>query len=569
MTVEGQAAVLEEAPTPGVVPNPADLGCTIARMPGAPLKPAGGLPPRIEIPRWMQLVGLPLLLVLAWVVAGAVRHVVFLFLVALLIALLLNPLVRGLGRVWIPRGLGVAIVYLSFAAAVALAVIALATVVVQQTRHASHRVDNYFTVASGHPRETGAAHDLTRFQHWLDTHHLQRVRVEKQGTTFLNSIGTKDVEKYTTKALNWAEGAGLAVVGLLFSIVLVIVVSVYMLLDMHRLAAAVDRRFPPRPGSDAVDRADGAGARELREGADRALGDHRHRARASASGCSASSACCRTAAATRCSSASGWAITELIPYVGPWLGAAPPVLYALVQHPLSALWVALLFLGIQQLEGHIVVPKVMGHSLRLHPLLVIFGLLAGGEIYGFPGILVALPLLAAEPRGLGVLRRARRARTLDHRPAGERSGGRRSRSRRTGEPGRIRLPLSAPLLRAIRVARRFGDVEALAPTDLELAPGETVALVGPNGAGKSTLLAILAGALEPTEGSVESHARIGWVPQRPAQYARLSPRENLELFARLEGVRDPVGAARDLLQRFSLPTGPQPAASSRSATASG
>src|SRR5256885_10319167 len=53
----------------------------------------------------------------------------------------------------------------------------------------------------------------------------------------------------------------------------------------------------------------------------------------------------------------------------------------------------LLFLGIQQLEGHIVVPKVMGHTLRLHPLLVIFGLLAGGEIYGFPGILVALPLL--------------------------------------------------------------------------------------------------------------------------------------------------------------------------------
>jgi predicted PurR-regulated permease PerM len=71
------------------------------------------------------------------------------------------------------------------------------------------------------------------------------------------------------------------------------------------------------------------------------------------------------------------------------------VLYALVQHPLSALWVAVLFLGIQQLEGHIVVPKVMGRSLRLHPLLVIFGLLAGGEIYGFPGILVSLPLLAA------------------------------------------------------------------------------------------------------------------------------------------------------------------------------
>ena len=119
--------------------------------------------------------------------------------------------------------------------------------------------------------------------------------------------------------------------------------------------------------------------------------------------------------------------------------------------------------------------------------------------------------------------------------------------------------MTDPLVRAIRVARRYGDVEALAPTDLDLVPGETVALVGPNGAGKSTLLAILAGALEPTEGSVEVHARLGWVPQRPAHYARLSPRENLELFARLERVRDPTGATRQLLERFSLPSGARPA----------
>src|SRR5262249_39397373 len=66
-----------------------------------------------------------------------------------------------------------------------------------------------------------------------------------------------------------------------------------------------------------------------------------------------------------------------------------------VMHPLSAVWVALLFLGIHQIEGHVVVPKVMGSALRLHPLLVIFGLLAGGELYGLPGIFVALPFLAA------------------------------------------------------------------------------------------------------------------------------------------------------------------------------
>jgi len=102
----------------------------------------GGAASKIEIPRWIQLVGLPLLLVLAWVVAGAVRHVVFIFLVAALVALLLNPLVRTLGRVWIPRGIAVAIVYLSFAALVAMAILALATVVVNQTRSASTPVDS-------------------------------------------------------------------------------------------------------------------------------------------------------------------------------------------------------------------------------------------------------------------------------------------------------------------------------------------------------------------------------------------------------------------------------------------
>src|SRR5262249_50578300 len=119
-------------------------------------------PVTIEIPRWTQLVLLPILLLLVWAVAGAVRHVLFLFIVALLIALLLNPLVRGLGRARIPRGPAVAFVYLAFAAVVALAILALATVVVQQTRSASHRVDHYFTTDSGHPSRTGAEQDLRR-----------------------------------------------------------------------------------------------------------------------------------------------------------------------------------------------------------------------------------------------------------------------------------------------------------------------------------------------------------------------------------------------------------------------
>jgi len=107
------------------------------------------------------------------------------------------------------------------------------------------------------------------------------------------------------------------------------------------------------------------------------------------------------------------------------------------------------------------------------------------------------------------------------------------------------------LIAARGVARTFGRRVALEPTSLDLREGELVALVGPNGAGKSTLLSILAGALAPSAGTVERRGRAGWVPQRPAHYTRLTARENLELFARLE--RAPRGQANELLDAFGLP----------------
>jgi ABC-2 type transport system ATP-binding protein len=121
---------------------------------------------------------------------------------------------------------------------------------------------------------------------------------------------------------------------------------------------------------------------------------------------------------------------------------------------------------------------------------------------------------------------------------------------------------SSPLLAARGAARRFGKTVALEPMELEIWDGDAVALMGPNGAGKSTLLSLLAGALEPSAGHVERRkgVRVGWAPQRPAQYGRLSARENLELFGRLEGEADPEAAAARLLADFDLPDERAPSA---------
>jgi predicted PurR-regulated permease PerM len=360
---------------------------------------APGAAPKIQIPRWIQLVGLPVLLILAWIVAGKVFHVVFLFLVATLLALLLDPIVKAigsvrLGRFRIRRGLAVAFVYLTFAAALIVSIWALATVVVDQTKTAANRFDTYFTEPHGRTGQTDADRDVDRLQSWLNRHGLGSIKIRERGHRWVKQIRDKDVGKYTNKIVNFVEGAAISIGKLLFATIVVIVASIYMLLDFSKLARALDRRFPPPPGSDPllvrVERAvagyvKGQVLVSLIIGASAGFGMWLLGVLGWVPG------------ADKYALVFGaWAaVTELIPYLGPWLGAIPAGIYAVVVHPISLLWVTILYLFIHQIEGHVVVPNVMGSALRLHPLLVIFGLLAGGEIYGLAGILVALPLLAA------------------------------------------------------------------------------------------------------------------------------------------------------------------------------
>jgi ABC-2 type transport system ATP-binding protein len=108
------------------------------------------------------------------------------------------------------------------------------------------------------------------------------------------------------------------------------------------------------------------------------------------------------------------------------------------------------------------------------------------------------------------------------------------------------------VVRADSISKRYGDRDALRSVSFSVAEGEKVAVIGPNGAGKTTLLQILAGALKPTAGSVEHSGEIGWVPQHPALYSKLSVAENLRLFARLEKVPDVERTVARMLEQTAL-----------------
>ena len=118
--------------------------------------------------------------------------------------------------------------------------------------------------------------------------------------------------------------------------------------------------------------------------------------------------------------------------------------------------------------------------------------------------------------------------------------------------------LAGPVLSVRSLTKRYGERTALSDVSFDVARGELVAVVGPNGAGKTTLLSIVAGAQRPSAGSVDGSAvaagarQIGWAPQQPALYSKLTVRENLQLFARLEGVADASAAVARMLEQTGL-----------------
>jgi len=349
-------------------------------------------PRKVEIPRWVQLVGLPLILVGAWQLVAAVSHAVFIFVVAALIAILLNPIVRAFSVFRLPRPVAVLLVYALFAVVFIGAGVIAGTVVATQVQAATSVVQDEFTKQPGQT-ETPAQKRLDRLQTWLDNHHLEQIDVRNLSDKVQAKIDSLDVQSVSGRAVDIAQGILIGVVESLFNVVLVIVVSVYMLLDAPRLSRFLRRLFPPGETDD-----------DLITRCERALiGYVRGQTMVSlVIGTTAGVLMWLLGVTGVFHNGNDYAIAfgafvalvEVIPYVGPWIGAIPPLAVALAESPSAAIAVALAFLFIHQVEGHVVIPKLMGGAVGVHPLLVIFALLAGAQLYGLPGVFVTLPLVA-------------------------------------------------------------------------------------------------------------------------------------------------------------------------------
>jgi predicted PurR-regulated permease PerM len=345
-------------------------------------------PPRaaepVVVPRWIQLVALPLLLLLGYAIIRAAGIVVLLFTTAAVIALILNPLVAGLQRFKLPRGVAIICVYLGFLAALAVAGILLANPISDQVSSLQKDI----------PSITDSANKrLADVQHYFDRKGIN-IEIKKPGHTALDTLqqkvtgGTDSIVAFGTDLLTKIVTAG-------FGLILVFVLSVYMLIHGERIGALVRGVMPPGDGS----REDDYPSRVVRAVAGYVRGQLLF---SIVMGVGAGLGLWIFGVVGIFPDGKTYALAfgvwfglmELVPYVGPFLGAVPPLLVALFQDPITAVWVALLFIGLQQIEGHVASPLIFGHALRINPLLVIFALLFGAELFGIVGALVALPVAA-------------------------------------------------------------------------------------------------------------------------------------------------------------------------------
>jgi predicted PurR-regulated permease PerM len=385
--------------TPDRAPEPAeaerdDRADEAARPDPADLPPVGDPVAKVVVPRWIQLVLLPIALLGLWALARAAGPVLLILIAASVIALILNPVVRMLER-RMPRGLAIALIYVAGFGALAGIGVLLADPVSTQVNRFAKDVPHFVDVAN---------RDLANVQTWLNNHGI-KVQIEKQGQTALQTL-EKNVVKSSGSVVSFSRDLLTQVVTVSFDLILTLVLSIYLLVYGKQIGALVRRIMPPGDGTPEddfpllVQRA--------------VFGYVRGQVLFSLiMGASAAVALWIFGALGIFPAGQHYALffggfyglMEFIPYIGPIIGPLPAVIVALFNDPISALWVVLLFVGLQQLEGHFVAPQVFRISLRINPILIILALLIGYQLYGIAGALVALPVAAVIRQTVVYLRR--------------------------------------------------------------------------------------------------------------------------------------------------------------------
>lgn len=309
-------------------------------------------------------------MVIGWSVVSRFMHIIVLLIASFIISFLLGPLVGRLEQVGLKRPLAILLVYLVFFGALALGFALLAGPLTTQLQAFIKQLP---TLAEGQ-------------SNWIDK--LQVV-LQQHGVNVDLSHVRQQLTDYFTKAAGTILGSTLAIVtgivGVIFDLILVLAITFYLLLDGHAMNVRMVRLLP-------------ASWRErwflIQAATTKVLGGYvRGQIMVSFTVAVLSWFGCLLLGVPYplvCGLVAFF--LEFIPMVGPVLGMVLPTLLALFQPMPLVIWVVIYFIVLQQVESNVIVPRLSGHAVGLHPLGVLLALLAGVELGGLGGALLAVPL---------------------------------------------------------------------------------------------------------------------------------------------------------------------------------
>ncbi|HEX2181202.1 MAG TPA: AI-2E family transporter [Rubrobacteraceae bacterium] len=332
---------------------------------------------KLVVSTYLQYILIAVGFLLLVVFVRQLSGVLLTFLMAAILAYALNPVVRGLEHLRVPRALAVVGVFATLILAVIAALLVLIIPAIGQVQSLVQNPDALVERANalvgraqGLPYVGGR---IAQLDEQAITQFLQR-----------NAPSAGQMLNVATGFIGGVFGA----FGTVLNLLLMLIVSIYLLLDRERITRATLQAIPGTVRDHAV---------ELFHAVERTLIRY----------LKGQFALCAIMGVI------GWAIaffvigkyslfiglwvglTEIIPVIGAFLGAVPAVLIALFVGDFSeALIVAGLFLVAQQIEGNILVPRIQGGSVGVHPLWVLFATLAGTALYGIVGAIFAVPSVA-------------------------------------------------------------------------------------------------------------------------------------------------------------------------------
>lgn len=313
------------------------------------------------------------LLLLAWFAPSTLYIAVGGFALALLISF---P-VRALSRL-MPRGLAVLLTYLILVVLALLAFAILIPLLVEQLS----------SLIAATPELARQSDQFARslLQPLADRDLLSGASPDEVMSNLLDSLSER-AQGLAQNLLSGIVGLLSTTVSLAVNVVGALFVSVYLLLDVRRIKAAYLRALPHDYRRDGLQLWDAEGA-----SLSRYLGGLLFVV--VIQGLLSTIALSFIGVPYAILLGAWVSVTAIIPYLGAILGAIPGLILALFISPTTAILTALAYLGIQQLEGNVLTPRIQGQALRVHPILVLLAVVAGGALGGLVGIILAVPVLA-------------------------------------------------------------------------------------------------------------------------------------------------------------------------------